>query len=302
MSKQTIATAETSVDRMFRPRRRFLARALGLGVGAAGLAGTGRVATAKVGAVNDPAILNFALNLEYLEAEYYTFALTGMSIEALGIPTTGSGTPGPITIKPNPQVPFRIPVVQQYAVEIASDEQKHVDYLRTTLAALGVQPVGRPAIDLLNSFNILAMAAGLGNSFDPFANDINFMIGAYIFEDVGVSAYHGAAPLIKDKDILAAAAGVLGIEAYHAGLIRTFLLAQMQGPATQAISNVRLALGGAVDYGVASGPNGNSSIVVADSNALAASRSTREVLNIVYGAPNAMGGLFFPNGVNGSIH
>ncbi|MDB5044696.1 MAG: hypothetical protein JWQ08_746, partial [Deinococcus sp.] len=36
-------------------------------------------------------------------------------------------------------------------------------------------------------------------------------------------------------------------------------------------------------------------------NAVAYARSTREVLNIVYLAPNASKGGFFPNGLNGSI-
>ncbi len=288
------------VETLIRPRRRFLTRALGLGAGAAGLAGTRGTAWGQTG-VNDTAILNFALNLEYLEAEYYTFGVTGMSIEALGIATTGMGTQGPITIKANPKVPFAIPAVQQYAAEIATDEQNHVVDIRTTLAQLGVPPVARPPIDLLNSFNTLAMAAGLPTPFDPFANDLNFLLGAYIFEDVGVSAYHGAAPLIVNKNILNAAAGILGIEAYHAGLIRLFLFQQSQGPATQAISSVRLALGGATDYGVASGSGGTSSIVLSDSASLAISRTTRQVLNIVYGSVNAASGLFFPGGLNGTI-
>jgi len=123
-------------------------------------------------------------------------------------------------------------------------------------------------------------------------------VHTYIFEDVGVSAYHGAAPLLRNGNILSAAAGILAVEAYHSGSIRTLLNAfgQMPIDATAAISAVRLALGGGVDYGVAQG------IVVADGNALAPSRSYRQVLNIVYGAAGAASGLFFPNGVNGPLH
>jgi len=294
MSEKSIAIAEIMAARPRPARREFLKQALGVGAaGAAGVAALGRPAEAQMPAVNDTAILNFALNLEYLEAEYYNYAVTGQSITAQGIGINGSGTPGGVAIKAGAQVPFAIPAIKRYATEIAFDEAKHVALIRSVLASLGITPVARPALDLMGSFHAL-----LGPGFDPFASDVNFLLGAYIFEDVGVSAYHGAAPLLRNGNILSAAAGILAVEAYHSGSIRTLLNAfgQMPIDATAAISAVRLALGGGVDYGVAQG------IVVADGNALAPSRSYRQVLNIVYGAAGAASGLFFPNGVNGPLH
>ena len=306
MQDDPIEILGTREELTLRRRRRFLTRAMSLAAGAAGLAAvSGKTASAQGPSYTDADILNFALNLEYLEAEYYTYATTGMSIEALGIATDGVGTTGPVIIKPNPQVPFKSKLIMQYALEIAEDERTHVTFLRAAITGLGATPVARPTIDLLNSFNTLALLAGDHNGFDPFANDTNFLLGSYVFEDVGVTAYHGAAPLIVDKGILTAAAGILGTEAYHAGLIRTVLFAQNQGSQTEAISMVReVASGANDDYGVAQGPNGMSSIVLTDANALVFARTTRQVLNIVYLSPAttmppAHAGGFFPNGLNG---
>ncbi len=294
-----------------RPRRKFLAGSLGLG--AAGLLASltaRRAARAQATAtVTDPAILNFALNLEYLEAEYYSFALTGVGIAANGIGITGMGTAGPTTVKPNPKVPFRTTMIQQFAAELATDEMKHVTDIRNLLTTLGSPPIAKPAIDLLNSFNLAASLAGLGSSFDPFLNETNFLLGAYIFEDVGVSAYHGAAPLIKNKDVLNYAAGIYAVEAYHAGTIRLLLEQAGQGAATEAISNVRKAASGANDdYGVNDGAMdaganvGRTSIILTDSGGAAFARTTTQVLKIVYlNSSSATPGGFLPKGANGTI-
>ena len=288
--------------------RRSALRTLGLGglaIGAFGMFAP--KARAADGPGQDAAVLNFALNLEYLEAQYYVYATTGGSIQAQGVDITGAGTQGTVTIKANPQVTFSTPAIQQYAQEIAQDELNHVKFLRSALIAAGEQPVAMPSIDLLNSFNTAAQAAGIGPSFDPFVNDTTFLVGAFIFEDVGVTAYHGGAPLITNRDYLSAAAGILGVEAYHAGIVRT-LLYQM-GSTTQdlaaKISALRATLSGAADdQGVVSGtsPNQVANLVPTDANSLAFSRSTRQVLNIVYGAANASTGLFYPAGMNGAIH
>jgi hypothetical protein len=259
----------------------------------------------------DIEILNFALNLEYLEAEYYLYATTGKGLKAYGVDTTGVGNAGTVTVKSNPMVNFTDSALAGFAMEIAHDEANHVRFLR---AALGSNAIAEPSIDLTASFNTLAQAAGLGSSFDPFANELNFLIGGFIFEDVGATAYHGAAPLIADKAILEYAAGILGVECYHASLIRTVLYLAGQNSLTltnppspypnifeivNKISQLRADLSGvADDFGITFEDTRRPFIVPTDSNALIFARTVRQVLNIAYGAVGASKGLFFPDGVN----
>ena len=234
-------------------RRRMLT------LGGAALAGLAlsSIADAQSTTLTDADYLNFALNLEYLEANFYTLAATGQTIDQVGISLTGVGTQGTVTVKAGGasacKVSFANTLVQSYATEIAKEERNHVSFLRN---ALGTAAVAQPAIDLVNSFNGLAGLLNLGlSSFDPFASDINFLLGSYIFEDVGVTAYTGAAPSLTSSSNLDAAAGIQGVEAYHAGLIRTVIYGLDQstttlGPAgtartvASAISKLRATVDG----------------------------------------------------------
>jgi Ferritin-like domain len=282
-------------------------------------------------AYTDSDILNFALNLEYLEANFYTLATTGQTIDQVGIGIgTGTATTGGGSVVTKPGgpasclVPWTLPAIQAYATETATEERNHVTFLRSALTSAAV---AQPPLDLFNSFNALASAAGIASTFDPFASDVDFLVGAYIFEDVGVTAYSGAAGLLTTASNLGAAAGILAVEAYHAGLVRTSIfLADPDGKAglqgyTQKVSAIRMSLDGSSttdDIGVgfqtvtiepAATTNGAATIVDAQTGSpnysKTYSRTTTQVLKIVTGStgPPATGakytGVFFPKGLNG---
>lgn len=289
-------SAENGAD-----RRAFLRTAglTGLGVvGTAGVLGAGTTSASAATAPSDAAVLNFALNLEYLEAEFYLHAVYGHGLAANL--TDGKCDRGGVT--GGRKVQFKTAAIRQYAREIAGDELAHVKFLR---AALGSAKVARPQIDLRASFTAAARAAGLitaGQTFDPYANENNFLLAAFIFEDVGVTAYKGAAPLISNKTFLEAAAGILAVEAYHAAIIRTNLYALGFVDAVKKISDARDSLDGSTDLDQGIRRRGKANLVPADENGIAFSRTAAQVLNIVYLTPNRDDeGGFFPRGVNGPI-
>jgi hypothetical protein len=267
--------------------------------------------------ITDADILNFALNLECLEGEFYSWAAFGYGLNAtlLGRPvdTNDGGMKASLSS-----------AVQNYANEVAHDEINHVAFLRS---ALGANAVPCPTINVGSAFSAIVNAA-LGSkatsyNFSPYNNDLDFLLGAFLFEDVGVTAYRGAAPLIVNPTYLGAAASILAVEAYHAGIIRTLLFqdgAQPVKPYTiqtvdfvQSLSNLRAAVGGGADAGITSpAANGQlyvpyvtndyaSVLVPTDANSLAYARTPTQVLNIVYGGSETKPGAFFPTGVTGNI-
>jgi hypothetical protein len=261
--------------------------------------------------VNVYDILNFALNLEYLEAEFYLRATTGA-----GIPTDAVGAnPGTVTGGTAP-VPFVTGSgVASLAASIAADELAHV---RTLRSVLGARAVDRPTIDFTDAFNAAATAAGItttGQTFDPFSGEDDFLLGAFLFEDVGVTAYHGAIPYIASNSVLIDASGILAVEAYHAGAIRANLyLRALAGTSADASNANAITALRETASNAAAGPNPTESqlasssgdIIVAptdSSSAVAFSRTFSQVLNIVYLNTTSVvtPGGFFPQRLNGRI-
>jgi len=264
---------QEAITRNAANRRTFLRGAglTGLGLAGAAVIGTnfGSIMPKVEAAVTitDADVLNFALNLEYLEAEFYAMATYGATLVQLGVITSADES-GPTT--GGSKVPnFASSPMATTATALRENEIDHVLYLR---AALGSNAVLKPAIDL--------NALGYG-----FSSVDNWLKLARQFEDVGVSAYLGAAPLISSKTYLAAAGSILSTEAFHAGAIRLGCI--MNGVTSPAVD--------ALDV-----PPTSSTVYCVDKNALAIPRTTSQVLNIVYAGGSSKGG-FYPDGMNGVI-
>ena len=335
-------------------RRNFMAGAGAIGA-ASVLAGCSdntptTTTTTTTTAYTDVDILNFALNLEYLEAQYYLRGATGIGLAPADTGAQGSVNGGTkVTLQASgPNAGQPITAQQQNILnEIAYDEQQHVRFLRT---ALGSAAVGMPSIDLTGGFAAAVTAANAATAattalplipatFNPFANFESFIVGAFVFEDVGVTAYSGAAGLISAAGVtagyLTAAAGILAVEAYHAGYVRTYLTSQSIALGTMAfpyallanrIEVLRQALGGAFETPLvatltsATVPVTPTSPTVTPSGIVAASagtsigfaRNTDQVMHIVYGTYSPAGGTtlaagvskggFFPYGMTGNIN
>lgn len=135
--------------------------------------------------------LNFALTLEYLEAEFYTLA-----VASSGLIPGGAATVAITTIRDH--------------------ENAHVNFLKAAITGAGGTPVAKPTFDF---------TAGNGSNNGPFVgvftNYALFLAVAQTFEDTGVRAYKGqAGVLIPNNDVLTAALQIHSVEARHAAHIR----------------------------------------------------------------------------------
>ncbi len=260
------------VTRIAANRRAFLK---GAGMAGVGLASAAMIGSKLVGneqkvaaaSYSDGDILNFALNLEYLEAEFYAMATYGANLVKLGVIKADEET-GPTT--GGAKVPkFSSSPVAYVATGLRENEIDHVLLLRK---ALGSAAAKKPAINL--------NALGYG-----FSSVSSFLKLARQFEDVGVSAYLGAAPLISSSAYLAAAGAILSTEAQHSGAIR--LACIWNGISSPAVDKHDV-------------PPTDSHPFAVDSNGLSIPRTPAEVLNIVYAGGRCSGG-FYPDGMNGVI-
>jgi hypothetical protein len=88
------------------------------------------------------------------------------------------------------------------AKEFGDQEAEHVKALTTAIKSAGGKPVKSPTFAF------------------PIKDQKSFLKLAQTLEDTGVSAYNGAAPMIKGAAVLGAAGSIVQVEARHAAAIR----------------------------------------------------------------------------------
>lgn len=277
-------------------RRHFLA-ALGM-AGAA--AGVGLMSGCSTSSTVTPTttvtsgqmdVLNFMLNVKFLQATFYSFVTQGTDLTGLINSGTVTGAPGKITFAGT-----NATQITDMFDEIYFDEKSQVAAL---MALLGVSAIPRPAINLAAYGSITAS---------------NAIAIARLLEDVGITAYAGAVPGLSNSNATVASQ-IFAADGFHAGALR---LVSIQN----AVANVSAGPLDVPPYDpgtaalAAAGPTANggffSTAGATTSNAttpagFAFARTTSQVLGILFGAPGTpasagtTSGGFFPSGVNGNI-
>ncbi|GAB4022236.1 ferritin-like domain-containing protein [Spirosoma koreense] len=138
---------------------------------------------AYAGAADVTDVLNFALTLEYLEAEFYN-----MGLAAPGLLPSGS-------------------TARTIYTQIAAHENAHVALLQ---GALGGSAISKPAFDLTYK----------GAFPTVLSNYDTFLAVSQALEDTGVRAYKGQAPRLLGTPVLETALQIHSVEARHAARVR----------------------------------------------------------------------------------
>ncbi|GMJ14057.1 hypothetical protein like AT1G47980 [Hibiscus trionum] len=259
-------------------------------------------------------LLEFPLNLEYLEAEFFLYGALGHGLDKVA-PYLAEGGPSPIGAKKANLDTITNDIILQFAYQ----EVGHLKAIKKT-----VKGFPRPQLDLSASLfaKVIDKAFGkpLNPPFDPYANSINFLIASYLIPYVGLTGYVGANPKLQGAISKRLVAGLLGVESGQDAVIRGLLYehaAENVSPYqfvvaefTNRISNLRNSLGHTdrkdeglivpIDFGAEGKVVGN--VLAGDQFSVAFDRTPEEILRIVYGSGNeSVPGGFFPKGGNGSI-
>ncbi|KAL7242919.1 hypothetical protein ACSBR1_015342 [Camellia fascicularis] len=263
---------------------------------------------------SDIDLLEFALNLEYLEAEFFLWGSLGYGLDSIA-PNLTMGGPPPVGTTKARLDPFTKDVILQFAFQ----EVGHLRAIKNT-----VRGFPRPLLNLsAEAFgNVMNSAFGraLKPAFDPYANELNFLLASYVIPYVGLTGYVGANPKLQSPISKRLVAGLLAIESGQDAVIRGLLYERAREKVkpygitvaafTDHISELRNKLGsaGVKDEGLIvptfQGAEGKlrGNVLAGDQNSVGYDRTPEEILRIIYssGDEHVPGG-FYPKGADGRI-
>ncbi|KAI5659090.1 hypothetical protein M9H77_27883 [Catharanthus roseus] len=259
-------------------------------------------------------LLQFPVNLEFLEAEWFLWGGLGHGLD-VALPELTGGGPPPIGVKKA----NLDPLVTKIVVEFAYQEVGHLRALKDTV---GLFP--RPQLDLSASnfatvIN-LALNKTLEPPFDPYSSSLAYMLASYAVPYVGLVGYVGTNPHLKGYKSKRLLAGLLGVESGQDAVIRTYLYERAEqvvepynvtvAEITTGISLLRNKLAGCgnKDEGVmvplelGAENKTTSNVLSANAYSISYDRTQAEILRIIYGTGKEdVPGLFYPKGGNGKI-
>ncbi|KAM6544975.1 hypothetical protein CsatB_025711 [Cannabis sativa] len=263
---------------------------------------------------SDVDLLEFPLNLEFLETEFFLYGALGYGLDRVA-PHLTKGGPPPIGATKANLDNVTADIITQFGFQ----EVGHLRAIQHT-----VKGFPRPLLNLSSSVFAGVIKDAFGREitppFDPYRNSLNFLIASYLVPYVGLTGYVGTNPNLNKPTSRSLLAGLLGVESGQDAVIRALLYERKEmtvepynitvAEFTERISELRNRLGRTdvtdeglvvpIDLGAEGKVSGN--VLSANQDSLSYGRTPAEILRIVYGNGNeGVAGGFFPKGANGRI-
>ncbi|KAK2967432.1 hypothetical protein RJ640_022364 [Escallonia rubra] len=234
-------------------------------------------------------MMQFAENLEHLEADFFLWGALGYGLDQVA-PWLVMGGP---------------PLIGAQRANLDNLTQRIIEEFGAhNFAKVFDEAFGFPLVP----------------PFDPYRNSLSYMQGSYMIPYVGLVGYVGTNPNINGYITKRLLAGLLGVEAGQDAVIRSYLYERAKevvhpynrtvAEFTIRISELRnlLAMCGIKDEGIivplelGAENRTMSNVLSANYDSLSYRRTPREILRIVYGTGDEhVPGGFFPHGANGRI-
>ncbi|XP_075080654.1 desiccation-related protein PCC13-62-like [Nicotiana tabacum] len=263
---------------------------------------------------SDVDLLEFPLNLEYMEAEFFLWGSFGYGLDSFA-PELAVGGPSPIGAR----IAKLSPLIRDVIAQFGFQEVGHVRAIKNTVAGFP-----RPLLNQSREAFATVMNDAFGHQleppFNPYANDINYLLASYVIPYLGLTGYVGANPKLHSPTVKRLLVGLLGVESGQDAVLRALLYEHGRENVepygitaiefTNSISELRNKLGrhGLKNEGLKVKPTVGAegkireNILAGDKYSLSYDRTPEEILRIVYGSGNEnKPGGFYPKGADGQI-